>query len=376
MQTNFFHRGADDGPHPRPQPQYDVPVTAGELKKIFSDCDDFEARAVRIGLESRLTVAVCWLDGMVSAGDVSTDVLRPLTEGGRLADIASTREAVRRIEQGAVYSCSTRTRTEMDDVVSDLTNGSVALVFDAQRRAVTFEVRTANVRAVSEPTIEKSVSGSKDAFVETLRINTSLVRRKLHTPALLSTGMCNLSEITDALGILDDNGCPEVTILHCNTQYPTPYEDANLTAMLELFDQFGLPVGLSDHTPGWECDVAATVLGAQVIEKHFTLDKSWPGPDQKASLDPTEFKAMVQAVRHVEAALGDGHKHLTASEAPNKAIARKSIVAARPIKAGEVFTAENLLTKRPGDGISPMLWYTVLGQTAKRDFAEDEKIEL
>lgn len=199
---------------------------------------------------------------------------------------------------------------------------------------------------------------------------------KLHTPALLSTGMCNLGEITDALGILDDNGCPEVTILHCNTQYPTPYEDANLTAMLELFDQFGLPVGLSDHTPGWECDVAATVLGAQVIEKHFTLDKSWPGPDQKASLDPTEFKAMVQAVRHVEAALGDGHKHLTASEAPNKAIARKSIVAARPIKAGEVFTAENLLTKRPGDGISPMLWYTVLGQTAKRDFAEDEKIEL
>ena len=148
---------------------------------------------------------------------------------------------------------------------------------------------------------------------------------KLHTPALLSTGMCNLSEITDALGILDDNGCPEVTILHCNTQYPTPYEDANLTAMLELFDQFGLPVGLSDHTPGWECDVAATVLGAQVIEKHFTLDKSWPGPDQKASLDPTEFKAMVQAVCHVEAALGDGHKHLTASEAPNKAIPARAL---------------------------------------------------
>ena len=128
--------------------------------------------------------------------------------------------------------------------------------------------------------------------------------------------MCNLSEITDALGILDDNGCPEVTILHCNTQYPTPYEDANLTAMLELFDQFGLPVGLSDHTPGWECDVAATVLGAQVIEKHFTLDKSWPGPDQKASLDPTEFKAMVQAVRHVEAALGDRRK--LADQAPRR----------------------------------------------------------
>lgn len=195
-------------------------------------------------------------------------------------------------------------------------------------------------------------------------------------PVLLSTGMSTLNEITDALGILDDNGCPEATVLHCNTQYPTPYADANLSAMLELFDQFGLPVGLSDHTPGWECDVAAAVLGATVIEKHFTLDKSLPGPDQKASLDPAEFKAMVDAVRHVEAALGDGRKHVTASEAPNKPIARKSIVAARAIAKGEVFTADNLTTKRPGDGVSPMRWYEVLGQTARRDFAEDEKIEL
>ena len=199
---------------------------------------------------------------------------------------------------------------------------------------------------------------------------------KLHTPVLLSTGMSNLNEITDALAVLDEGGCPEATVLHCNTQYPTPYEDANLTAMLELFEQFGLPVGLSDHTLGWECDVAATVLGAQVIEKHFTLDKTLPGPDQQASLDPAEFAAMVQAVRHVEAALGDGHKHLTASEAPNKAIARKSIVAARPIAEGEVFTEENLTTKRPGDGVSPMRWHDVLGQKAKRAFAEDEKIEL
>ena len=199
---------------------------------------------------------------------------------------------------------------------------------------------------------------------------------RLRVPVLLSTGMSNLNEITDALGVLDDGGCPEATILHCNTQYPTPYGDANLTAMIELFEQFGLPVGLSDHTPGWECDVAAAVLGAQVIEKHFTLDKSLPGPDQKASLDPAEFKAMVDAVRHTEAALGDGKKHVTDSEAPNKAVARKSIVAARPIKTGEEFTADNLTTKRPGDGISPMRWYQVLGQRAKRDFEEDEKIEL
>lgn len=199
---------------------------------------------------------------------------------------------------------------------------------------------------------------------------------KLRTPVLLSTGMSTLDEITDALGVLDDNGCPEATILHCNTQYPTPYEDANLSAMIELFDQFGLPVGLSDHTPGWECDVAAAVLGAQVIEKHFTLDKTLSGPDQKASLDPAEFKAMVDAVRHIEAALGDGHKHLTLSEAPNRTVARKSIVAARAIRKGEAFTADNLTTKRPGDGISPMRWYEVLGKTAVRDFAEDEKIEM
>ena len=199
---------------------------------------------------------------------------------------------------------------------------------------------------------------------------------KTKKPVILSTGMSTLPEIEDALTVLEDNGCPSVTILHCNTEYPTPYEDANLLAMLELNDQFGLPVGLSDHTPGWECDVAAAALGATVIEKHFTLDKTMEGPDHKASLDPQELKAMVQAVRHIEAAMGSGRKTVTPSEAKNKPIARKSIVAACDIKAGEVFTTENLTTKRPGDGISPMRWYDVLGQTAKRDFAQDEKIEL
>ena len=198
----------------------------------------------------------------------------------------------------------------------------------------------------------------------------------LHTPVLLSTGMSTLDEITDAIGVLDDGGCPAVTVLHCNTQYPTPYEDANLTAMLDLYDQFGLPVGLSDHTPGVECAVAAVALGATVIEKHFTLDRSLPGPDQQASLDPAGLRALVQAVRHTEAALGGGGKRVTASEAPNKAVARKSIVAARAIQKGETFTAENLTTKRPGDGISPMRWHEVLGQAAKRDFAADEKIEV
>lgn len=199
---------------------------------------------------------------------------------------------------------------------------------------------------------------------------------KTKTPVILSTGMSTLNEIEDAVDILEGSGCPDITLLHCNTQYPTPYEDANLTAMITLCEQFGMPVGLSDHTNGWECDVAAVALGATVIEKHFTLDKSLPGPDQRASLNPEELAAMVSAVRHTEAALGSGKKRVTGSELENKTIARKSIVASRPIKKGETFTADNLTTKRPGDGISPMQWYNVLGKNAKRDFAEDEKIDL
>lgn len=199
---------------------------------------------------------------------------------------------------------------------------------------------------------------------------------KTKTPVILSTGMSTLNEIEDAVDILEGSGCPDITLLHCNTQYPTPYEDANLTAMITLCEQFGMPVGLSDHTNGWECDVAAVALGATVIEKHFTLDKSLPGPDQRASLNPEELAAMVSAVRHTEAALGSGKKRVTGSEFENKTIARKSIVASRPIKKGETFTADNLTTKRPGDGISPMQWYNVLGKNAKRDFAEDEKIDL
>ncbi len=196
------------------------------------------------------------------------------------------------------------------------------------------------------------------------------------TPVILSTGMSTLPEIEDALSVLEEGGCPGVTLLHCNTEYPTPYEDANLLAMLDLAEQFGLPVGLSDHTPGWECDVAAAALGATVIEKHFTLDKDMEGPDQKASLDVAELTAMITAVRRTEAALGTGRKAVSPSEAKNKPVARKSIVAARPIRKGEVFTAENLTTKRPGTGVSPMRWHEALGQAAKRDFAEDEPIEL
>ena len=198
----------------------------------------------------------------------------------------------------------------------------------------------------------------------------------LKKPLILSTGMSMLSEIEDALAVLEENECEDVTLLHCNTEYPTPMEDVNLLAMRELEEQFALPVGFSDHTLGIEADIAAAALGACVIEKHFTLDKTLEGPDHQASLEPDELEAMVRAIRNIEKALGTGEKHVTPSEAKNRPIARKSIVAKRAIKKGEVFTAENLTTKRPGDGISPMRWYDVLGKEASRDFAEDEKISL
>ena len=198
----------------------------------------------------------------------------------------------------------------------------------------------------------------------------------LKKPLILSTGMSMLSEIEDALAVLEENGCEDVTLLHCNTEYPTPMEDVNLLAMRELEEQFALPVGFSDHTLGIEADIAAAALGACVIEKHFTLDKTLEGPDHQASLEPDELEAMVRAIRNIEKALGTGEKHVTPSEAKNRPIARKSIVAKRAIKKGEVFTAENLTTKRPGDGVSPMRWYDVLGKEASRDFAEDEKISL
>ena len=198
----------------------------------------------------------------------------------------------------------------------------------------------------------------------------------LKKPLILSTGMSMLSEIEDALAVLEENGCEDVTLLHCNTEYPTPMEDVNLLAMRDLEEQFALPVGFSDHTLGIEADIAAAALGACVIEKHFTLDKTLEGPDHQASLEPDELEAMVRAIRNIEKALGTGEKHVTPSEAKNRPIARKSIVAKRAIKKGEVFTAENLTTKRPGDGISPMRWYDVLGKEASRDFADDEKISL
>lgn len=195
---------------------------------------------------------------------------------------------------------------------------------------------------------------------------------------ILSTGMCEIEDVQAAMNVLLKFGVkPEqITILHCNTEYPTPYADVNLRAMQQLRDKFHVEVGYSDHTRGIEVPIAAVALGASVIEKHFTLDRSLPGPDHKASLEPDELKAMVSAIRHIESALGDGHKHVSVSERKNVSIARKSIVAACPIKKDEVLTEQNLTVKRPGTGISPMRWEEIVGTKAIRDFSEEEFIEI
>ena len=238
-------------------------------------------------------------------------------------------------------------------------------------------------------------------------------------PIILSTGMCELSDIKAAVNVINEfwptansqqptansqqptansqqptakcqmptansqlltansqQPTADITILHCNTEYPTPYQDVNLKAMLEIAETFKVKFGYSDHTQGIEVPIAAVALGATVIEKHFTLDRNLEGPDHKASLEPDELKAMVSAIRNIEQALGSGHKTISESERKNIEIARKSIVAACPIKAGELLTEENLTVKRPGSGISPMRWNEVVGTFAVKDFEEEEPIVL
>ncbi|MGL5229100.1 MAG: N-acetylneuraminate synthase [Bacteroidales bacterium] len=197
-------------------------------------------------------------------------------------------------------------------------------------------------------------------------------------PVVLSSGMATMEDIANTLSVLERFGLDrkQISLLHCTTEYPTPMNEVNLKAMDTLRKTFNLPVGYSDHTQGIEVAIAATALGAAIIEKHFTLDRNMEGPDHIASLEPQELKAMVQAIRHIEKALGDGDKKPMPSETKNKAIARKSIVAKRPISENEILTEENLTVKRPGDGISPMRWEEVVGTKARRAFNTDEKIEL
>jgi N,N'-diacetyllegionaminate synthase len=201
---------------------------------------------------------------------------------------------------------------------------------------------------------------------------------RLRKEVILSTGMATLGEIEAAIGVLEQAGTKrgEMTVLHCTTEYPTPMAEVNLRAMQSIQTAFRVAVGYSDHTAGIEVAIAAVAMGASVIEKHFTLDRNLSGPDHKASLEPQELKAMVVAIRNIEAALGDGIKRLTPSEANNKPVARKSLVASQAIYAGDLFSVANVAAKRPGTGVSPMRWDEVMGRAASRDFAADELIEL
>ena len=195
---------------------------------------------------------------------------------------------------------------------------------------------------------------------------------------ILSTGMSKMNEIEAAIGILEKAGTSRanITILHCTSEYPAPINEVNLRAMRSIREEFDIEVGYSDHTLGIEVAIAAVAMGASVVEKHFTIDRNLPGPDHQASLEPRELKSMVSAIRNIESALGDGVKRVSPSEIKNIKVARKSIVASRIIETGEIFTNENITTKRPGTGISPMLWDDLLGKKAQRDFLVDELIEL
>lgn len=198
----------------------------------------------------------------------------------------------------------------------------------------------------------------------------------LNKPVIISTGMSTMDDIRSAVDVLKDNGVGELTVLHCTTEYPTLFNDVNLKAMITIKDEFDVQVGYSDHTKGIEVAIAAVALGAKVIEKHFTLDRRMEGPDHKASLEPDELKLMVDSIRNIESALGDGIKQPAESEKKNIAVARKSIIAKKNIKVSEIFTEDNLTIKRPGDGISPMRWFDIIGKVSSKDFEEDELIEL
>lgn len=199
---------------------------------------------------------------------------------------------------------------------------------------------------------------------------------RLKKKVIMSTGMCEMQEIEDALKVLKDNGTSDIAILHCNTDYPTPIQDVNLKAMNEIKERFNLKVGYSDHTLGIEVPIAAVALGAEIIEKHFTLDRNMDGPDHKASLEPDELKRMIFSIRNIEKALGNGKKVISFSEHKNIASTRKSIVAKTDIKKGQIFSERNLICKRPGIGISPMKWNEIIGIRSNKDYKKDELIKL
>ncbi|MDJ0624003.1 MAG: N-acetylneuraminate synthase [Desulfocapsaceae bacterium] len=243
-----------------------------------------------------------------------------------------------------------------------------------------------NIMFLSSPFDLESITILNNLGIEIFKIpsgeitNLPYLRKigKLKKPIILSSGMSTMPEVKTALHVLTDAGTSKnlITVLHCNTEYPTPMNDVNLRAIQTMAEMLDVQTGYSDHTLGIEISIAAVAMGARVIEKHFTLNKDLPGPDHQASLEPRQFKEMVNSIRNLEQAFGDGTKRPTLSEEKNKAIVRKSIVANKSIRQGEMFSEKNLTIKRPGTGISPMLWDKIVGTPAKEDFQPDEMIRL
>ena len=273
--------------------------------------------------------------------------------------------------------------TEKDETQLEMVK-KIHLPLDAYEKLKT-ECEKYNIEFMSTAFDDVSIETLKKLELERYKIpsgeitNLPYLRQigGLGKPIIMSTGMATLQEIQVAMNVLLEAGVKKdnLTILHCNTEYPTPMEDVNLKAMLTIRDELDVKIGYSDHTLGIEIPIAAVAMGASVIEKHFTLDRSLPGPDHRASLEPDELKAMVNAIRNIEKAMGDGIKQPSPSEKKNIPIARKSIVAGKKIEKGEIFTAENLEVKRPGTGISPIRWDEMVGQYAERDYKADEFIE-
>lgn len=257
---------------------------------------------------------------------------------------------------------------------------------DSDFKSLNHYCATAGIKFMSTPFDMESIDFLAALGMDYMKIpsgeitNLPYLRKisRLGIPVIMSTGMCRLGEIEEAMDVLYNGGLTtdQITLLHCNTEYPTPMIDVNLRAMETLRSAFGTKIGYSDHTKGIEVPIAAVAIGAAVIEKHFTLDRTLPGPDHVASLEPDELKLMVDSIRNIEMALGNANKQVSDSERKNMAIARKSIVAASDIKKGEILTEKNLTVKRPGNGISPMKWDDVMGTIAIRDFLKDELIEV
>ncbi|SFV54651.1 N-acetylneuraminate synthase [hydrothermal vent metagenome] len=315
--------------------------------------------------------------------EIAKRLIDAASEAGADAVKFQTFKAEKLVSKGAKKAAYQKENMQTDDDSQLTMLKKLELDVDAHKELMQY-CSHKNIMFLSTPFDDESIAMLHNLGLEIFKIpsgeitNLPYLREigKLSKKVILSTGMANMQEIEDALSVLTRAGTPKanITVLHANTMYPTPMEDVNLRAMLSIGKQFDVVYGYSDHTLGIEVDIAAVAMGASVIEKHFTLDKTMEGPDHKASLEPDELKEMVKAIRNIEKALGSSIKKASPSEQPNIKVARKSIVAKKPIKKGGIFNEDNLTVKRPGNGISPMQWDKVIGSVAKKDYETDALI--